>query len=197
MRPLPFVTPYAFAFWALYVWVFLPEVGLVRRGRAGASRRESPDRGSYYLVVLSQGVAATGAFFFAFRGPGRMSPGLVHPSFWIGLAVLVAGGLLRRHCKRTLGQYFTADVHTQPGQAVIDRGAYAWVRHPSYLAGMLLFVGLGLALGNWASLFLMVAFSLAGYHYRMVVEERALEAALGEPYRAFMRSRKRLIPFVY
>ncbi len=76
-------------------------------------------------------------------------------------------------------------------------GAYAWVRHPSYSAGIAMFAGIGLALGNWASFLVVVAVSLVVYHYRMRVEERALEATLGEPYRVFMHSRKRLIPFVY
>ena len=39
--------------------------------------------------------------------------------------------------------------------------------------------------------------ALASYSYRMNVEERALLATLGEPYREFMRTRKRVIPFIY
>jgi protein-S-isoprenylcysteine O-methyltransferase Ste14 len=39
--------------------------------------------------------------------------------------------------------------------------------------------------------------SLAVYRYRMAVEERALLTVLGEPYREFLRHRKRLIPYVY
>jgi protein-S-isoprenylcysteine O-methyltransferase Ste14 len=31
----------------------------------------------------------------------------------------------------------------------------------------------------------------------MNVEERTLLAVIGEPYRQFMRTRKRLIPFIY
>jgi protein-S-isoprenylcysteine O-methyltransferase Ste14 len=33
--------------------------------------------------------------------------------------------------------------------------------------------------------------------YRIEAEEAALEAALGEPYTQFKKTRKRLIPFVY
>ena len=57
--------------------------------------------------------------------------------------------------------------------------------------------GLGLALGSWGSALLMAVSSFAVYVYRMNVEERALAAAIGEPYIDFMRTRKRLIPFVY
>ena len=57
--------------------------------------------------------------------------------------------------------------------------------------------GVGLALGSWASTALLIVVTFAVYAYRIAVEERALAAALGEPYRAFMRTRKRLIPFIY
>jgi protein-S-isoprenylcysteine O-methyltransferase Ste14 len=57
--------------------------------------------------------------------------------------------------------------------------------------------GIGLALGSWASAVLLTVVSFAVYSYRIVVEERALLAAIGEPYEQFRRTRNRLIPFVY
>jgi protein-S-isoprenylcysteine O-methyltransferase Ste14 len=39
--------------------------------------------------------------------------------------------------------------------------------------------------------------AFAVYAYRIAVEERALLAVVGEPYREFIRTRKRLIPFIY
>lgn len=76
-------------------------------------------------------------------------------------------------------------------------GAYALVRHPSYSAAILMNIGLGLALGSWGSTALLALASFATYSYRIAVEERALLAVVGEPYRHFMRTRRRLIPFVY
>jgi protein-S-isoprenylcysteine O-methyltransferase Ste14 len=35
------------------------------------------------------------------------------------------------------------------------------------------------------------------YTYRVRVEERALLAAIGEPYRRFMQTRKRFVPFLF
>ncbi len=197
LRPLPFILPDAAIFWAAYLWAFVPELRLILRSRASAARRDSADRGSFSLIIAGQGLAILLAFALAFHRPTQLSPGIARACFWIGVALLVAGSLLRRHCWRMLGDYFTADVIVQPGQLVIDRGAYAWVRHPSYSAGIAMFAGIGLALGNWASFLVVVAVSLVVYHYRMRVEEHALEATLGEPYRVFMHSRKRLIPFVY
>ena len=58
-------------------------------------------------------------------------------------------------------------------------------------------VGLGLALGSWASAILLGLASFAVYRYRIAVEERTLLAVLGQPYQEFMRTRRRLIPFIY
>jgi protein-S-isoprenylcysteine O-methyltransferase Ste14 len=57
--------------------------------------------------------------------------------------------------------------------------------------------GLGIALGSWAAAAILGIAAFLAYSYRIVVEERALVAAIGEPYLQFMRTRKRLIPFVY
>jgi protein-S-isoprenylcysteine O-methyltransferase Ste14 len=82
-------------------------------------------------------------------------------------------------------------------QEVVSRGAYRILRHPWYTAGILLNTGIGIALGSWASAVLLAVASFAVYLYRIGVEERALVATIGEPYRQFMLGRKRLIPFVY
>jgi protein-S-isoprenylcysteine O-methyltransferase Ste14 len=87
-------------------------------------------------------------------------------------------------------------VRVTPDQTLIERGAYRWVRHPSYTAGLLIMTGSGLALGNWVSLLVLVFVTPSIYAYRVVVEERALTAVMGEEYRQYMRRTKRFIPFV-
>jgi protein-S-isoprenylcysteine O-methyltransferase Ste14 len=57
--------------------------------------------------------------------------------------------------------------------------------------------GIGIALGSWGATTVLALVSFAVYSYRIMVEERALLAAIGEPYKRFMCTRKRLIPFVY
>ena len=74
-------------------------------------------------------------------------------------------------------------------------GPYRWVRHPSYTGSLLTIAGVLLCLVNVASLFALII-PLAGYAYRIRVEEDALVRSLGEPYRAYMRRTRRLIPFV-
>jgi protein-S-isoprenylcysteine O-methyltransferase Ste14 len=188
MRPLPFVWPYALPFWLVYVWAFAPEFGFLPKARV-----TEQDRGSMRLVLAAQGVALLLGFVAAFfipPLPHRMSV------FWIGVTMLIAGSLLRRHCFRVLGEHFTFAVTVEKDQKVIDRGAYRWVRHPSYTGGTLMLTGIGVALGNWVSIAILAATTIAAYSYRVMVEERALLATIGEPYRLYMTKRKRFIPFV-
>jgi protein-S-isoprenylcysteine O-methyltransferase Ste14 len=108
-----------------------------------------------------------------------------------------AGIAIRQWAVATLGRFFTIDVRVQPGQTVVDRGPYRWVRHPAYTGLILTFLGFGLALGNWAALGVAFLVPTAGLVYRIHFEERALLEGLGEPYRRFAEGRPRLFPGVW
>jgi protein-S-isoprenylcysteine O-methyltransferase Ste14 len=197
MKPLPFVWPYWPFFWAVFLWAFAPEFGIVRKARNPATTAGSPDAGSFRVIVYGMGLASFAAFPLAWlqalRFPSAWQPAV----FALGVATLIGGSLLRRHCWRMLGGSFTGDVRAQPGQTIVSTGAYALLRHPAYTAGTLMNLGMGLALGSWGSAALLTLATLAVYSYRIAIEERALLAVLGEPYRDYMRTRRRLIPFIY
>jgi protein-S-isoprenylcysteine O-methyltransferase Ste14 len=197
MRPLPFVWPYWLLFWAVFLWAFSPEYRIVRDARTPAARSDSPDAGSVRLIILGMGVASIIAFPLAWVAALRLPAAWQPVVFGIGMAALIAGSLLRRHCWRLLGASFTGDVRATTDQPIVTTGAYALVRHPSYSAGILMNAGIGLALGSWGSTALLVLASFVVYRYRIAVEERALLAIVGEPYRRYIRARRRLIPFVY
>lgn len=197
MRPLPFAWPYWVVFWLVYAWALFPEARLAGSARKRAFQAGSSDAGSMRGIMIGQTVGLCLAFTLAFLEAARLPANLQPFCFGLGLTMIVCGSLLRRHCRRVLGESFTGDVQVKPGQAVIDRGAYAWVRHPSYSAGALMLLGIGAALGSWASILVVATATFVSYHYRITVEEQALEETLGEPYRAFMRTRKRIIPFIY
>jgi len=196
VRPLPFTWPFAPVYWLVFLWAFLPEFALIQRSQARVARTDSPDAGSMRVILIGNQLASFAGFWVAGLGAMAVPTDWRVPLFVAGLLLLIAGSLLRRHCWRVLGQSFTGDVSVRADQPVIDRGAYRWVRHPSYTGGMLMFGGAGLALGNWLSVALMLGTTILAYVYRVHVEERAMLAAIGEPYRRFMQTRKRFIPFL-
>ncbi|MEA2766351.1 MAG: hypothetical protein QOK07_2755 [Gemmatimonadaceae bacterium] len=196
MRPLPFVWPYALVFWAVYVWAFLPEWKVVQGGREGAKEAGSKDNGSLKVIVAGMWLALILAYPLAFVRAWAFPQNWQLPLFIVGVLLILLGSLLRRYCWRTLGKYFTGDVKATPGQLVISTGPYRWVRHPSYTAGMIMFIGIGLALGSWFSFGLLTIATIATYSYRVAVEERVLLETIGEPYGAYMKQRKRFIPYL-
>ena len=196
MRPLPFVWPYALVFWAVYVWSFLPEMKVVRGGVEGVKSADSKDSGSLKVLLGGMWIALTLGFFLSFVRVGSFPPGARIPVFVAGVVLLILGSLLRRWCFRTLGQYFTGDVKARADQPVIRTGPYRFVRHPSYTAGIMMFTGIGLALGSWLSFLLITIASIATYWYRVTIEERALLGTIGEQYASFMKERKRFIPYI-
>ncbi len=196
MRPLPFVWPYALIFWAVYFWSFLPEWKIVQGGIEGVKSTDSKDSGSLRVLLGGMWIALLVAFALAFVRAWSFPPGAQLPLFAVGVLMILLGSLLRRYCFRTLGQYFTGDVRARSDQPVIRAGPYRLVRHPSYTAGMMMFIGIGLALGNWFSCTLLTIATIATYVYRVVIEERALLDAIGEPYRSYMKETKRFVPYI-
>jgi protein-S-isoprenylcysteine O-methyltransferase Ste14 len=157
---------------------------------------DSKDSGSLRVLLGGMWIALLVAFALAFVRAWSFPPGAQLPLFAVGVLMILLGSLLRRYCFRTLGQYFTGDVRARSDQPVIRAGPYRLVRHPSYTAGMMMFIGIGLALGNWFSCTLLTIATIATYVYRVVIEERALLDAIGEPYRSYMKETKRFVPYI-
>ncbi len=193
-RLVIFTWPNALFFWVVFFWAFAPEFRIISRRREPSTTPQ--DANSKLLIAASQGLAIVAAFTIASAVPSAALPHRVW-LFWIGLSAIIGGSLLRRHCWRMLGPSFTGAVIVKPDQAVVDRGAYRYVRHPSYTAGAIMFLGIGLALANWISLAVLFGAVSIGYGYRVHVEERALLAVIGDPYRRYLSRTKRFVPFLF
>lgn len=179
---------------AVAVWV-LSEWGI--RLRSHLNREGSRlDHGSMLVVVASIVAGVGGALALARALHGAAIPD-ARWLFATGLVLMGAGIAFRQWAVAVLGRFFTVDVRVQPGQTVVERGPYRWLRHPSYTGLIATFLGLGLALDNWAALAVLALLPTAGLVYRIHFEERALIEGLGEPYRRFAASRPRLFPGVW
>jgi protein-S-isoprenylcysteine O-methyltransferase Ste14 len=194
VRLVIYTWPYALFFWAVIWWVFAPEFRIISRRREPSATPQ--DANSKRLIAAGQGSAAFAAFTIASTVPSAaLAPGLWF--FWVGVSTIIGGSLLRRHCWQMLGPSFTGAVIVKPDQAVVERGACRYVRHPSYTAGAIVFLGIGLALANWISLAVLLGAVSIVYGYRVGVEERALVAVIGDPYRRYMSRTRRFVPFLF
>jgi protein-S-isoprenylcysteine O-methyltransferase Ste14 len=198
LHPLPFSggPRYAVLFWGTYIlWLVLETIG--SRTKRSGDRSRASDRGSFRLIMILLWVALGLDFALSFLLPQANILWNRTAIFYLGISLMLAGMAFRFYSMSVLGRFFTYDVAVHPGQTVVEAGPYRYIRHPSYTGGLITLAGLGLALGNWAGLLALLACTGAGYGYRIFVEEAALVAALGEPYKEYVRRTRRLIPFVF
>ena len=110
------------------------------------------------------------------------------------LIVIVAGLAVRWSAVFFLGKAFSANVAIREAQALNTSGLYAFVRHPSYLGMLLVFLAIGIHSRYWLSLGFAVIPTTLALLYRINVEEKALNEAFGDEYAAYSKRTKRLIP---
>jgi len=169
----------------LAAWALLEVSVRVAEATRGKGRRDR-DRATRVWIALSLGVAI--AVALAVRG--RAAPVAGVAAMWLGLG-------LRAWAIVALGASFRTTVEVDPGQAVVARGPYRWIRHPSYAGLLLLVAGVGLASGGWLSFAACLLLPVPAIVRRIHVEEAELERVLGDDYRAFASGRARLIPGVW
>lgn len=197
LYPLPATHPLAAILFAVALAICAaPELGrlLTRHHREGAVARDS---GSLLVLLSLLALSIFAAWIMAFLAPGAA---MIHGRafiFGVGVALILAGTALRSYAIRVLGRYFVITVAVGPDQQVVESGPYRLIRHPSYTGALLALLGIALALTNWASLAAIIFCNAIGFGYRVMVEERVLARTLGQPYIAYMRRTRRLIPYLF
>ena len=80
-------------------------------------------------------------------------------------------------------------------ETLATRGAYAWVRHPIYLAFLAMLIATGLLVSDGVKLILPVLLYLAGSELRIASEEAELAKKFPEGYAIYRsRTRRRYLP---
>jgi len=116
--------------------------------------------------------------------------------FIVGMGMIVVGGTIRLVAIATLKENFSGALRIREGHTLIKNGIYGKVRHPAYLGAILFFLGLPIMLSSPVGFAVMVLLVPVLLH-RIDLEERMLIGRFGAEYEDYMRSSKRLIPFLY
>ncbi len=117
--------------------------------------------------------------------------------YWSGAAVFLLGNALLVWA-RYANRFFSSMVRIQAdrGQTVCNTGPYRMVRHPGYVGGILMALGMGVVLGSWWACVPQVLAALL-LVWRTSMEDRTLQAEL-PGYREFAHQTKyRLVPGVW
>ena len=115
---------------------------------------------------------------------------------YLGLALMIAGSILRVGPMFVLGRRFTWPLASQEPHALMTTGFYRYVRHPSYLGAMLGGLGWVLIFRSGLGL-ILVALLLPALLLVVPFEEALLEGEFGEEYENYRGRTWRLIPFLY
>ncbi len=92
--------------------------------------------------------------------------------------------------------YLSRTIKVEEGQHVVDTGLYGIVRHPMYMATLLLFGAMPLVLGSWYALLVFAAYP-AIIIVRLNDEEELLTRELPGYAEYKQKVKYRLIPFVW
>jgi protein-S-isoprenylcysteine O-methyltransferase len=171
------------------------ELGLTvaKRSKSDAVSKDRHSLGLIWLVLL---LAFTLGVIAAHKFPGCILP-WPKLDLELGCCLFALGLALRWYAIIYLGRFFTTNVAIAKDHRLIDSGPYHFIRHPSYTGSLMAAFGFTLIFSNWASMLTIFVPVCAVTMWRIHIEEEALVEALGEPYSAYRRQTKRLIPLVY
>ena len=160
--------------------------------RKGATKIGGATSRAVFLACL---IAASVFLYLAPRlvPAAAIRPGAV--AFAAGMAILVAGLVLRGWSFKTLGEYFTFTVMVSSDQPVITAGPIACCATPAIPGSC--WPASGPADIRELGLAAMALLPLAVILRRIHIEENALMATLGDRYRAYASHHKRVVPLIW
>ena len=151
-----------------------------------------------WLIVLA--FAATRLLLEHFRHPSSHVTKIALPSptpIVAGAADLlaVAGLIIALWGRIVLGRNWNIHPGLKENHELIERGPYAYVRHPMYSGLCLMLLGTVTWYGNKAG-YLLFFVCLLGAWFKLHAEEKILTRHFGESYLSYKARVKALIPFV-
>lgn len=183
--------------WQILYWGWVAsEIYIAFATRTKRGGGQLRDRGSQVILWVVIILALTGCGFAGGLLPADL-PGSAHAINVAALLLLVLGLVIRWTAILTLGRAFSANVAIREQQKIRKTGLYRFLRHPSYLGMLLIFLAAGLHSRNWIGLAAAFLPTTAAVLYRIHVEEIALHEAFGDEYVAYSKTTKRLLPGVY
>jgi protein-S-isoprenylcysteine O-methyltransferase Ste14 len=177
-----------------FIW-FLSEILLNRLFRSKNTDRKGADKNTLRIIWITIIGSIFIAVFVAVKFSLPLLSNLVIK--YVGLGVILFGVTLRLWVISSLGKFFTVDVTIRQNHQLKKDGFYKYLRHPSYFASLLSFIGFGIALNNWIALILLTSAIAVAFIMRIRIEENTLIEQFGIEYIEYKKETYALIPFLY
>lgn len=127
------------------------------------------DAGGYRIIVLMHTaflVSFTAEYFLLGRS---LSP------YWLPLVcVFVAAQLLRYWAIRSLGKFWNTRILIVPGERLVTKGPYKYLRHPNYVSVVIEIAVIPLIFSCYITAAVFTALNLLALRRRIRIEESAL-----------------------
>lgn len=161
------------------------------RKRLDAKEKQTAQKG----VLALSGLMFIGGFVvagldFRFGWSKMLAAVTVIAAVLFLLAYLLYAEVMRENA------YLSRTIRVEEGQKVVDTGLYALVRHPMYMATILLFMMIPLVLGSWYAL-IPFAFYPAIIIIRLTDEEKLLTRELSGYEEYKKKVKYRILPFIW
>ncbi len=115
---------------------------------------------------------------------------------WVGFVLAALGMGLIIWSGLALGKLYSPEVTIQKEHHLITDGPYRYIRHPRYVGGMTLGIGLSMLFRSWIGLVLTGLF-VAIILFRIKDEEALMGREFGEEWESYCKKSWRMIPFVW
>jgi protein-S-isoprenylcysteine O-methyltransferase Ste14 len=193
-----FAVPSFWLYWAILVVVFVAAFAMLDRGLL--EERMRPGGRPLPLGLRLLNVVLLAHWIIAGLDRGRLHWSDSVP-LWLQLLALliIAASYVLVFWAMLLNRFFSSVVRIQSdrGQYVVTSGPYALIRHPGYTAGILIMSASGIALGSIIAAAFLIVVSLPFLLYRVINEDRTLQAQLPGYADYARRVRWRLIPGIW
>jgi len=163
---------------------------------SGISSGVQEDRSNRWVLVAFSVIALLMAYFSAYTdriGFWTIDGDTIR---WVGVVVLLAGGVLRIWPVYVLKNRFSGLVAIQSEHRLETHGIYGLIRHPSYLGLLTSSLGWVLAFRSGVGVFLLASLMIP-LAARIRAEERLLRAHFGAEYDDYYAHTWRLLPWIY
>lgn len=179
-------------FYAVFTFLIvqrLTELAVARRNREWMMRRGGQEAGANHYPLM---VAMHIGFFVslwvetAWRGYSRSS------AWMVLLLLLAAVQFLRYWALMALGRYWNTRIIFVPGDKIVRKGPYRFLRHPNYLVVMIEIALIPLLFHAYLTSFAFSFLNAWMMRYRIRIEEEALR--MNTTYSQDMEGLHRLIP---
>ncbi|MBF4801489.1 methyltransferase family protein [Aeromonas hydrophila] len=184
-----------------YVFLAVGLLWVISESFIGATKNASPDsaiikdKGSVRLLnIVTYSTILLAFWINTLKLPRFSKPDEI--ASWCGIAVILLGLAFRWCAILKLKKYFTVNVAILDDHQLLTSGLYRYIRHPAYLGVIIAFCGMGLALGSYLAMAVLVIPVTLVFLWRIHIEEQALLAAFPESYRIYQKTSWRLIPLI-